>query len=425
MLKGIIVGVRLDSVSLDSFNEELEELTNLALACDIEICDRVTQNLPEFNKLTYVGKGKVEEIAMTSQALDADVLIINDELTALQISNLDTALEKLIYDRTYLILQIFQSRAKTKEALIQVEIASLSYMLPRLQGLRQGLSRQRGSGGGFAHGRGAGETKLELDRRLTNDRMALLRHELKDLTEKRKQQRTKRTKSALRTVCLVGYTNSGKSTTLNALLKNSLQEINEEKQEAKRVFEKDMLFATLETSTRKILTTNGGFLITDTVGFIEKLPTHLVEAFKSTLEEITEADLIVHVVDASNPKYLSQIEVTEKVLQEIGVKDIPMIYVFNKIDKVEGYFYIESNFNAIRISAKENIGIDSLQKMILNEVYHDYKEVSFFIPYENQKDLYVIKDEAIYTNVNFDEDGIRVIAKVSEYIYNTFKKYLI
>ena len=198
-----------------------------------------------------------------------------------------------------------------------------------MTGLRQGLSRQRGTGGGFAHGRGAGETKLELDRRITYNEISELKKELKELTLKRKQQRTKRNKSQLKTVCLVGYTNSGKSTLLNRLIDTYSSNID------KQVLSKDMLFATLETSTRLINSNYGSFLLTDTVGFIDKLPTHLVEAFKSTLEEILEADLIVHVVDTSNPRFNEQVTITNNVLSSIGVRigEIPIIYAFNKIDK--------------------------------------------------------------------------------------------
>ena len=220
-MKGIILGVKLDTVLKDRFEYELEELTNLSKSCDIEIIDQVTQNLDVINKDTYIGKGKIEELKMVLEATDADVVVVNDELTPRQISNLDKQLEVLIYDRTYLILEIFKTRAKTKEALIQVELATISYMYPRLAGLRSGLSRQRGKGGGFSHGRGAGETKLELDRRINNDRKQQLKKELSLLTMKRKEQRRKRNQSTIRTVALVGYTNAGKSSTINAILNHN------------------------------------------------------------------------------------------------------------------------------------------------------------------------------------------------------------
>lgn len=417
MLKGIIMAVKLDSQSESDFNNELEELTNLATACDIEIIDRVCQNLSDFNRNTYFGKGKVEELKMTIDALEAEIVVCNDELSSTQIANISTVIDILIYDRTYLILEIFKKRAKTKEALIQVELATLNYQLPRLQSLHDGFSRQRGAGGGFAHGRGAGETKLELDRRNITDRISGLKKDLKDLKMKRQQQRTLRNKSFIRTVCLVGYTNSGKSTTMNALLMNN-------KGSEKYVFEKDMLFATLETSTRNIETPKGSFLLTDTVGFIEKLPTQLIEAFKSTLEEIREADLIVHVVDCSNFKYLEQIKVTNEVLNELESNNIPMIYVFNKMDKCDGYVYIPNEFpEAIRISAKSLTNIDELENMILDKLYFDYKDVKYYIPYQNQSDMYDIKKEALFMNVNNTDEWIICECKVNEKMERKYKKY--
>lgn len=415
-MKGLIVGVKLDNIESDKFNEELEELKNLAVACDIDVVDVVTQELPEFNPKTYVGKGKVQEIKQYGEALECDVIIFNDELSPVQIANLDNQIEMLIYDRTYLILEIFKSRARTREAILQVELASLSYMLPRLSSLRSGMSRQRGTGGGFAHGRGAGETKLELDRRITNDKIAKIKQELKELTGKRKQQRIKRNKSIIKNVALVGYTNSGKSSLMNAFLRIKSSD------EEKKVMEKDMLFATLETSTRKISTSFGDFILTDTVGFIEKLPHMLVEAFKSTLEEITEADLLIHVVDASNEKFLNQIETTNKVLSEVGVKDIPIIYAFNKIDKVADYLYIPKEYpQAVRISAIKDININVLLKKVIDELYNDYLDYTFIVPYDHQGDLYKIKEYAINFEVQYGDDHITINCKAPKQIGEKYK----
>ena len=326
MEKVICVGVKLNEVSIDEFNYEIEELKNLAEACEMEVVDTVFQNLEAFNNNTYVGSGKVEEIKMAIDAMDAEGVIFNDELTPSQVSTLQDALDTAIYDRTFLILEIFKRRAKTKEAQLQVELATLKYTLPRLAGLRKGLSRQRGSGGGFAHGRGAGETKLELDRRISGDKIAAIKKELEELKYKRQEQRVKRKKNDMKVVSLVGYTNSGKSTTLNTILNYS-------KGVKKEVLQKDMLFATLETSTRNINNERGQFLLTDTVGFVSKLPHQLVEAFKSTLEEVSESDLIIHVVDSSNENFEKQIEVTNEVLKELGTESIPVIYAFNKTEK--------------------------------------------------------------------------------------------
>ncbi|MDD3348827.1 MAG: GTPase HflX [Bacilli bacterium] len=417
MEKAIIIGVNTISES-HIFLDEIEELKNLCLACDIEVIDVITQNLNDINSSTYVGKGKIEEIKIAINSLDAETLVFNDELTPSQINNLQEALEIAIYDRTFIILEIFKRRAKTKEALMQVEIATLKYSLPRLMGLRQGLSRQRGAGGGFAHGRGAGETKLELDRRITNDRIVALKKELEAATILRKQQRKTRKTNNMHTVCLVGYTNSGKSSTLNALLNHS-------KGIKKEVFQKDMLFATLETSTRAIQTeTNFRFLVTDTVGFVNKLPHHLVEAFKSTLEEITEADLIVHVVDATNSNYKLQIETTEQVLQSIGVLNIPTIYAFNKIDLLDEYLYIQPQYiKAIRISATTDKNIDKLIEMIQKELERDFIEITLSIPYKEQEIIEFLKDNGYVKAINYLETRIEVLGKLPQRLLSKVEKY--
>lgn len=416
-MKAVLVGVKLDSQNVLDFENEMEELANLAKACNIEPIESIVQNLELLHPVTYVGKGKVDEIKMIAEASEAEVVIFNDELTPIQISNLQDRLDVQIYDRTYLILEIFKSRAKTREAIIQVEIASLNYMLPRLVGLRQGLSRQRGTGGGFAHGRGAGESKLELDRRINKDKVTALKRELAELAKQRKQQREKRKKNDIPTVCLVGYTNSGKSTLMNTLLEKS------KSTENKKVFQQDMLFATLETSSRKISLEDGEFILTDTVGFIEKLPHNLIEAFKSTLEEITEANLIVHVVDGSNSKFLNQIHATNKVLEELGVTDIPVIYAFNKIDKVEEYLYIPNDYpNSVRISALNNINIDYLTKVMIEKVYSTYQDVKFIIPYNFEKIVYEIKKQAILVRLDYTDENIIMTCKASELMIN---KYII
>ena len=419
MEKVVIVGVRLNQVKEDIFKDELEELKNLAEACEMEAVEYVTQVKDAVNNNTYVGSGKVEEIKTAITACDAEGVVFNDELTPSQISILSDMLDVSIYDRTFLILEIFKRRAKTKEAQLQVELASLKYMLPRLAGLRKGLSRQRGAGGGFAHGRGAGETKLELDRRISSDKIAAIKKELEELKDLRKQQRVKRKRNDMKVVSLVGYTNSGKSTTMNTLLKYS-------KGIKKEVLEKDMLFATLETSTRLIDNEKGKFLLTDTVGFVNKLPHQLVEAFKSTLEEVSESDLIVHVVDSSNPNFEKQIEVTNNVLKELKTEAIPTIYAFNKIDKNDSYVYIPSDYvEAVRISASKDININMLIDLIIKHLYKDYYDVVLFLPYEKQKEFYDIINNGVSCNVSYDDLGMKVKCRLSEYFYNKYKMYII
>ena len=415
MQKGIIVGVNTSKDEL-SFKNEMKELEALCNACNIEIVEEVSQNLNEQNIKTYIGKGKLEELQIAINATDCEVVIFNDELSPSQISTLQNKLDILIFDRTYVILEIFKRRAKTKEAILQVDIASLRYMLPRLSGLRSGFSRQRGAGG-MAHGKGKGETQLEIDRRNIGDRISLLKKELNSLTVNRQTQRKQRKENNFKTVCLVGYTNSGKSTTLNTLLTYS-------KDVKKEVLEKDMLFATLETSTRKIkLENNKQFLVTDTVGFVNKLPHDLVEAFKSTLEEIKECDLILHVVDASNEYYEEQIEATNNVLDSIGVKDIPIIYVFNKIDKLDNYFYVPPKYeNCLRISSKNNINIDKLLIEIQKHLFKSFKTTTFVIPYTRGDIINDLKENCDVLEINY-QDFIIVKASVNEHLYNLYKKY--
>ena len=415
--KALIVGVNTYD-DQEKYDNEIEELKELAKACEVEVLDVVSQNRRFTDPNTYVGKGKIDEIKLAIDALDIEVVIFNDELLPSQISTLETLLDIQVFDRTYVILEIFKRRAKTKEAQLQVEIASLDYMLPRLAGLHQGLSRQRGTGGGFAHGRGAGETKLELDRRVTTDKIVQLRRELAELTKLRKEQRRLRDKNDVKVVSLVGYTNSGKSSTLNAIMKHSYGP-------QKEVLEKDMLFATLETSTRSISLKNGAhFLLTDTVGFVNKLPHHLVESFKSTLEEVKESDLIVHVVDSSNEDFEAQIETTNKVLAELGVTDIPIIYAFNKVDKTGGYFFIpQKYYPSITTSAKTDENIDRLIDMITKTAFSDYKEYTLLIPYKDTKDLEILKQNSYDYEISYNDVGSIFKGKINNKVIKLIEKY--
>ncbi len=392
------------------FEYDLKELENLVNACDMEVVDRVTQNLSIFNPKTYVGSGKIEEIRMIKDSLDVDTIVTNDELSPVQIESLEKSLEVTVFDRTYIILEIFRRRANTKEAKLQVEIASLKYMLPRLVGLRKGLSRQ-----GSGKNKGQGEKQLELDRRLIESRISFLYKELKELTEERKFQRIKRKRNNMLIASLVGYTNSGKSSTLNAIVRN----------QDKQVFEKDMLFATLETSTRHVkLDNNLEFLLTDTVGFVNKLPHTLVEAFKSTLEEINESDLIIHVIDSSNDHYPEQIKITNEVINEIGANNIPVLYAFNKIDKVEGYFYVPNQYDpAIKYSAKDE-RINDLINKVEEMLFSSFHNVTFKIPYDKSNLLNTINNSSKVLSTKY-EDYIYIDAYVSDYLFNYLNEYIV
>jgi GTP-binding protein HflX len=310
------------------FLNMMEELAGLADACDIEVVGKITQKLGRVYPSHYLGKGKIQELFTLIHEKDVNMVIFNDELSPSQIRNLYTALKCKVIDRTVLIFDILTKRSKSKEAQLQVEIAKLQYILTRVTGLGESLSRH--AGGTEFIKRDSGEIKFEHNHRKIKNRINGLYAELETLVVQRKNQRKQRKKSGIPVVVLVGYTNAGKSSIMNSMIDLYSSSID------KKVFEKDMLFATLETYVRNIkLPDNKSFLLSDTVGFINKLPYQLVNAFRSTLEEITEADMLVHVVDYSNTNYKQHIEVVKQTLKELGADNIPTIYVYNKADLVE------------------------------------------------------------------------------------------
>jgi len=413
MEKAILVG--LETPNNKNFKEAMAELKNLALACNVEVLDTITQRLPGPTGSHYVGTGKVEEIRKAILTLEADLVIFDDELTPSHIRNLEKALETKVIDRTILILDIFARRAKTKEAMLQVELAQCQYMLPRVIGLYSSFSRQKSGTGS----KGPGETKLELDRRILKDRVYHLKEELKELVTIRRIQREKRKNDDIFTVALAGYTNSGKSTMLNKLLEYSVQ--NSEKY----VFEKDMLFATLETATRNIiLANNHQFLVTDTVGFISKLPHHLVEAFKSTLEEITEASLILHIIDSANPEYANQIEVVDEVLGRLGVSDIPVLYVFNKSDLVTIPF-ISDKLPQISVSAITGEGMKDLVTMIDQTLYSSVHHVKMILPYDKGSIYGLLRENSHIIETDYQADGIHLDIEISDHYLKIYHDYVV
>jgi len=410
--RAILVGVDLNNDP--DFNYSMEELKNLAEACEVEVLGSLTQNLQRINSACYIGTGKVQEAFELVDQNEANLVIFNDELSPSQIRNLEQELECKVIDRTILILDIFAKRAKTREAQLQVEIAQLRYMMPRLIGLNASLSRQAGGIGS----KGPGEKKLELNRRRIEEQISKLNKELDHLVSTRQTQRKLRKRNAVPTVALVGYTNAGKSTTMNALLRFSTNS------SEKQVFEKNMLFATLETSTRYIqLADNKHFLLTDTVGFVSKLPHQLIKAFRSTLEEVTEADLLLHVVDISHPDYETQIEITNKVLEELGVKDTPMIYVYNKSDLKKDDF-LTAVENSVEISAKLSQNMDILLEQIKQSVLNDYVKASLLIPYDQGNIVSYLNKHASVLQVKYLDEGTLLEVECSLHDYKRFDKYV-
>lgn len=409
--RAILVGVDLNNDK--NFDYSVEELKNLAEACSVQVVGVLTQKLDRVNPACYIGTGKVDEVALLVEQNDANLVIFNDELSPSQIRNLEHGLQCKVIDRTILILDIFASRAKTREAQLQVEVAQLKYMMPRLIGLNASLSRQAGGIGS----KGPGEKKLELDRRRIEEQVHKLNKELDSLVLARQNQRKLRKRNSTPVVALVGYTNAGKSTTMNALLTVS------NAQSEKSVFEKNMLFATLETSTRHIqLPDNKQFLLTDTVGFVSKLPHQLVKAFRSTLEEVTEADLLLHVVDLSHPEFQTQIEITNKVLDELGVKETPMVYVYNKADLVEDEF-TPSTKEAVRISAKNLTNIDTLIDCIKSHIFQHYVKASFLIPYDRGNLVSYLNEHANVFETEYLENGTLITVECSEHDAERLAEY--
>ncbi|MEK5330945.1 GTPase HflX [Lysinibacillus sp. FSL W8-0992] len=415
--KAILVGVNLRNDK--HFEYSMEELTNLAEALNVEVLGVVTQNLERVTPSHYVGTGKIEEIKSFFEEAQANLVIFNDELSPSQIRNLERDLETKVIDRTMLILDIFGRRAKTREAQMQVELAQLQYMLPRLVGLHASLSRQGGGTGGGFKNRGAGETKLELDRRKIEDQISKIKKELEQVKEQRETQRKQRRKNAVPVVSIVGYTNAGKSTIMNQLLAKIGQE------DHKQVFEKDMLFATLETSVRYIeLHDKKSFLLTDTVGFVSKLPHHLVKAFRSTLEEARDADLLLHVVDVSNAEHGFMMDVTNETLKAVGVEGIPTIYVYNKADLANVPYPVISGDN-IWISAKQGNGLDELLQIIRQHIFSDYVTCKMLIPYEQGNVVSYLNENATIYETAYEENGTLLKLEVKEADYAKYQQFVV
>ncbi|WP_312981799.1 GTPase HflX [Leuconostoc falkenbergense] len=420
--KVFLVGLTTSQANL---TYELEELGNLAKANNLDPVETFTQKLERPNPATYFGKGKVEEISAAVATYEVDMIVANDELTPSQIRNLEKATNATVVDRTGLILDIFAQRAQTKVAQLQVQLARLQYQLPRLRtSMSITLDQQTGAGGGGFTSRGAGETKLEQSRRRITAQMVHIRQELADLEKGETTRSAQRQNNDLPSVALVGYTNAGKSTLMNRLLARFGVGANND--DSKQVFEKDMLFATLNTTVRQLtLPDKKQFLLSDTVGFVSKLPHSLVAAFKSTLQEAASADLLLHVVDVSDPHYQDMMTTTNKTLQEIGVSGRPTITVYNKADRTELVFPEVTGENVITISALDIASQDALIDLIKQHVFKDVAVVNLHIPFDKGNVQAQLAAKHTFLQEDYDDTGTLITVELSTNERETFKDYIV
>jgi len=395
----ILVGCLLDNRDEERMRLSLEELQELADTAGVEVLDVITQNRDRIDPAWYLGTGKIDELAQRAEELDVDVVIFNDELSPSQTRNLDRLFDCKVIDRTQLILDIFAGRAQSREGKIQVELAQYNYLLPRLAGQGKQLSRL---GGGIGT-RGPGETKLESDRRHIRRRITELKQQLADTVRTRQLHRERRKKNNVFQVALVGYTNAGKSTILNQLTNaNTLQE--------------DKLFATLDPTTRQLSLPSGlEVLLTDTVGFIQDLPTSLVAAFRSTLEGVKEADLILHVVDSHHPDLQIHMQVVDRILRELKAEDIPLLVVFNKADLMAEGTYLPPADEWILISAMREEDRSRLLKRIESYALASFNEMTLKVPVERGDILSLLHREGVEIEQHFDEEeeSYRVTVRVN------------
>lgn len=397
--RAILVGLESDAPY-----DTLAELGELAATAGAVVVGRATQRKRDIDNATYIGSGKAEELSLTASALEADLLIFDDELSPVQTRNLETITGVRVIDRTALILDIFARHAQSREGKLQVELAQLKYELPRIFGQGKDLSRQ-GSG---TIARGPGETKLESDKRRIRRRIYELGEELKTVEKQRGLRRERRQKEAVARIALVGYTNAGKSTLLNALT-------------GAGVLAEDKLFATLDPVVRQVALPNGSqALLSDTVGFINKLPHELVTAFHSTLEEVRQADLILHVVDVSAGYYPSQMQVVEEVLASLGAGDIPCIRVYNKADQAQGPLPQDG----VAISALQGTGLEALLQAVEQALSARYKEISLVIPYDKYEAMALLKREGRILEETHEGAGTLVRAQVEESLLWRLKRIL-
>lgn len=418
--RALCVGLNLTSnVNKNSqvdIEDSMNELKELVKAAGAQVAGYLIQNKTNIDTATYLGSGKIEEIKVYADSLDANLIVFNDELSGAQLRNIEDIIGKKIVDRTMLILDIFAQRAQSKEGKLQVELAQLKYRLPRLYGMGGQMSR---TGAGIGT-RGPGEQKLEKDKRHILNRAASIRKELREVAKNRDVQRTQRNKNNIPIVALVGYTNAGKSTLLNELIKS-----HPDYEMEKEVFVKDMLFATLDVTLRKALLPNKKeFLVVDTVGFVSKLPHDLIDAFKATLEEVKYADLILHVIDATNSSSDIQKETTLSVLKDLGADEKDTITVYNKIDKLDLDIYPKNQDDLIYLSAKNHINTDKLMKMIEKNLSKNLFTVNLLLPFERGDIFSKIKEKYLVEQYEYTEKGVELIVDLDEIDYNQYKNFI-
>ncbi|MCH4389930.1 MULTISPECIES: GTPase HflX [Staphylococcus] len=396
----VLVGVHAQNDNEFNFDSTMEELKALSLTCQLDVKGQVTQNREQVDHKYYVGKGKIDELKAFIEFHDIDVVVTNDELTTAQSKTLNDNLGIKIIDRTQLILEIFALRASSREGKLQVELAQLDYLLPRLQGHGKSLSRL---GGGIGT-RGPGETKLEMDRRHIRTRMNEIKHQLKTVVEHRERYRSKREQNQVFQIALVGYTNAGKSSWFNVL-------------SGEGTFEKDLLFATLDPKTRQIQINEGfNLIISDTVGFIQKLPTTLIAAFKSTLEEAKGADLLLHVVDSSHPEYRSQYDTVNQLINDLDMNQIPQAVIFNKKDQCgDSDDKPLSASPSIFVSSRDEEDKLKVKSFLIDQVKSTLSFYEEIVPSTNADRLYFLKQHTLIEEMNF-------YAENETYIITGYKK---
>jgi GTP-binding protein HflX len=408
--RAIVVGVATRETTKQQEEEYLEELVLLADTAGADVLHTILQVKDRFDSAYYIGKGKVEQLAQLCKDDDISLVIFDDDLSPAQVRNLEEAVERKILDRSGLILDIFASRAKTNEAKTQVELAQLNYLLPRLTRMWTHLSKQYGGIGT----KGPGETQIETDRRMIREKISSLKEKLIKIATQRSTQRKGR--KEYYNISLVGYTNVGKSTLLNTLSDS-------------KVFVENRLFATLDPTTRLVALDHAtSAMVTDTVGFIRKLPHHLVASFKSTLEEVVEADILLHVVDLSHPQMEEQIEVVKNTIADLGAANKTVVYVFNKVDSVEDRTIIKSlqakYEPSVFISAHRGINILGLKDLLISMIHSSFTEMTFTVTNSDYKTISLLHDLTEITEQKYDENDIIITAKVSNKTKERVEKLL-